>query len=177
MKRKHFILVLFFSFLLITLITCKNTDNESNRTTKQALITDSLAGEYLTQLQEIGRILNEAVLNGDHETLLKYYTDDIVILANSVPAIKGKEAIRALYEKDREKGLKFHAFSGKPEKMWGSGNKVYEYGTYGAAVSNYETKHPYGFAGSYFTIWQKQKNGTFLMEFVMTNLDHKPYTD
>ncbi len=172
MKRFHFIFALIFSCLLLTLISCKNKDSESNLTTKQKVITDSLA-----QLQEIDRILNKAVLNGDYETILKYYTEDIVILANSIPAIKGKEAVRALYEKDRKKGLKFHAFSGKPDKMWSCDDKVYEYGTYGMAVSSYETKHPYGFAGSYFTIWQKQKDGSYLMEFVMTNLDHEPYAE
>lgn len=177
MKRLYFIFVLFFPFLIIALISCKNKDLESNLTTKHESVTDSLAGDYLAQIQDIGRILNEAVLNGDHETILKYYTDDIVILANSIPAIKGKEAIRALYEKDRKRGLKFHSFSGKPDKMWSSGDKVYEYGTYGVAVSSYKSKHPYGFAGSYFTIWQKQNNGSYLMEFVMTNLDHEPYTD
>lgn len=176
MKRIQFIFVLLFAFLFLILISCKNKNSESDLITKQEVITDSLAGEYLAQLQEIGRILNEAVLNGDHETILKYYTDDVVILANSVPPIRGKEALREQYEKDRKKGLKFHAFSGKPEKMWGSGDKVYEYGSWGASVSSYETKHPYGFAGSYFTIWQKQKDGRYLMELVMTNLDHEPYT-
>ena len=177
MKRSHFISILFFAFLLIALISCKNKNSESNLNTKQKVITDSLAVNYLAELQGIGRILNEAVLNGDYETILKYYTDDVVILANSVTPIRGKKAFREQYEKDRKKGIKFNAFSGKAEKMWGCGDKVYEYGTYGAAVSSNETKHPYGFAGSYFTIWQKQNDGSYLMEFVMTNLDHKPYIE
>ncbi|MEJ2507694.1 MAG: hypothetical protein P8Y81_15650, partial [Ignavibacteriaceae bacterium] len=64
MKRSHFIFILFFVFLLIALISCKNKNSESNLNAKQKVITDSLADNYLAQLQEIGRILNEAVLNG-----------------------------------------------------------------------------------------------------------------
>ena len=175
MNRLHFIFFAASLLLLAVFNSCKYKSNESNGTKEHTVITDSLAGDYLAQLQEIGRILNEAVLNGDYETILKYYIDDVVILANSVPTVRGIEAVRALYEKDKKRGLKFHAFSGKPEKIWSCGDRVYEYGTYGATVSTYETKHPYGFAGSYFTIWQKQKDGTYLMELVMTNLDHEPY--
>jgi hypothetical protein len=53
-------------------------------------------------------------------------------------------------------------------------NEIYEYGTFGIAVSSNETKHPYAFTGSYFTIWEKQSDASYLIKYIISNYDFNP---
>jgi len=163
--------------LLYSFISCNNPRDESTvnpQQEKKAALEDS---DFKSTLQRINSVLDTAILNGDYETLLKYHTDDVILMPNFRPAIRGKKELRELYKKDKKGGIKFHAFNGKSEKMWASGDEVYEYGTYGLAVSSKDTEHPYAFYGSYFMIWEKQPDSTYLIQYLITNLDHEPYEE
>jgi ketosteroid isomerase-like protein len=161
--------------LLFSFISCNNPRDETTVNPQQEKNAALEDGDFKSALKRINSILDTAILNGDYETLLKHHTDDVILMPNFRPAIKGKKELSELYKKDKKNRVIFHAFSGKPEKMWASGNEVYEYGTYGLAVTSKETEHPYAFYGSYFMIWEKQPNGTYLIKFSITNLDHELY--
>ena len=171
---KYITKTLLLILLLYSFISCNNPKDESTvnpRQEKNAALQD---GNFKSTLQGIRSALDKAILDSDYETILKYHTDDVIIMANFRPAIKGKKEMREQYKKDKKAGVKLHAFNGKPEKIWESGDEVYEYGTYGLAVSSKDTEHPYAFYGSYFMIWEKQPDSTYLVKYLITNLDHKP---
>ncbi len=160
--------------LLYSFISCINPGEESKENLQQKQKAALQDGGFNSTLQGIRSVLDKAILDSDYETILKYHTDDVILMPNFRPAIKGKEELRAQYKKDKKFEVKFHAFNGKPEKMWESGDEVYEYGTYGLAVSSKDTEHPYAFYGSYFMIWEKQPDNTYLVKYLITNFDHKP---
>lgn len=171
---KYITKTLLLILLLYSFISCNNPKDETTvnpQQEKNAAIQDD---DFKSTLQGIRSVLDKAILDSDYETILKYHTDDVIIMANFRPAIKGKNEMREQYKKDKKAGVKLHAFNGKPEKMWASGDEVYEYGTYGLAVSSKDTEHPYAFYGSYFMIWEKQPDSTYLVKYLITNLDHKP---
>ena len=172
MKNITKILLLILS--LYSFISCNNPKDESTVSPQQEKEVALQDGDFKSTLQGIRSVLDKAILDRDYETLLKYHTDDVILMPNFRPAIKGKEELRAQYKKDKKSEVKFHAFNGKPEKMWESGDEVYEYGTYGLAVSSKDTEHPYAFYGSYFMIWEKQPDNTYLVKYLITNFDHKP---
>ncbi len=171
---KYITKTLLLILLLYSFISCNNPRDESKVNPQQENKAALQDGDFKSTLQGIRSVLDKAILDSDYETILKYHTDDVIIMANFRPAITGKKEMREQYKKDKKAGVKLHAFNGKPEKMWEIGNEVYEYGTYGLAVSSKDTEHPSAFYGSYFMIWEKQPDSTYLVKYLITNLDHKP---
>ena len=172
---KSIINTLLLILLIFPFVSCNNLGEESKENLKQVQKAALQDADFKLTLKGLCVVLDKAILDGDYETLLKYHTDDVILMPNFRPAIRGKKELRELYKKDKKAGVKFHAFSGKPEKIWASGDKVFEYGTYGLAVSSKETEYPYGYYGSYFMIWEKQPDSSYLIKYLITNLDHKPY--
>ena len=171
---KYITKTLLLILLLYSFISCNNPRDESTINPQQENNAALQDGDFKSTLQGIRSALDKAILDSDYEAILKYHTDDVIIMANFRPAIKGKNEMREQYKKDKKAGVKLHAFNGKPEKMWASGDEVFEYGTYGLAVSSKDTEHPYAFYGSYFMIWEKQPDSNYLVKYLISNLDHKP---
>ena len=161
-------------FLIISFMSCTNPSEESKDISQQEQKALLVNEDFKLTLKSIGDVLDNAVLEADYETLLKYHTDDVILMPNFRPAIHGKNELREQYEKEKKEGIKLHAFNSKTEKVWILGDEVYEYGTYGLTASSKDSDHPYGAFGSYFMIWEKQPDSTYLIKFLISNLDHKP---
>ena len=158
---KIFTAKIFFVFFFVALFSFSNAQN--------------LSKEKNQKLDEIASLLDRAMIDGDYDTILKYNTDDIVIMPGFSPSIKGKTGLEKAYEKNKKDGLKYHSFSGTPEKRWVCGNEIYEYGTFGMALSSRESKKPRAYYGSYFQIWQEFEDGSFKIKYTIWNLDFNPF--
>lgn len=172
MKKGNLFIRLSLCILVFALISCNNL--KENKQEKNEITKPSNFGDVL---KEINLQIEDAVLKGDYETVLKFYTDDVILVPNSQPSLKGKSAVRESYLKQVKAGVRFHSFNARADKIWECGNEVYEYGTYGFSGSSNETKHPYAFTGSYFMIWEKQKDISYLIKYVISNLDFNPCKD
>ena len=175
MKMKNFFLCLFFCFLAFNLISCKGLIKSINDKSAAA---DSTSSSYFEDsLKVINQQIEEAIYKNDYETLLKFYTEDVTIVPNFQPVLKGKNAVRESYLKQEKAGVKIHSFHTKLDTIWRSRTNIYEYGTYGLSFSTNETKHPYAVTGSYFMIWEKQRSKPFLIKYLISNLDFNPCKD
>jgi ketosteroid isomerase-like protein len=123
----------------------------------------------------IGDKINRAAVEGDFETVLSFYAEDIVLMPGFKPTLNGKKAVKQEMEKDREKGLKFHSISGTITEIWSCGDLVYDRGTFGLSVSTKASSRPYAYYGSYFQIWQKQPDGSYKIKLNIWNLDFNPF--
>ncbi len=175
MKIRNSFIYLLFCFLAFNFISCKgliknkNDNNISADSTKSSYFEDSL--------KVIGQQIEEAIYKGDYETLLKFYADDVTVVPNFQPVLKGKSAVRESYLQQEKAGVKIHSFHAKTDKIWRCKTNIYEYGSYGLSFSSNETKHPYGVTGSYFMIWEKERNKPFLIKYFISNLDFNPCKD
>ena len=160
---------LFIYLLAVVLISCADSSQNSQEKHNES---DNSAVEQ--KLKEANLKIDKAVLEGDFETILKYYSDSVVVVPVFKPVLKGKEAVRQAYMQEQKDGVKFHAFNASIEKIWEAGNNVYEYGSFGMTVTSNQTKHPYGFTGNYFMIWEKQKDQSYLIKYMISNLDFNP---
>ena len=160
--KKYFITKTSVFLLLITLLSV------------QSLYAEKISKQVEKELDKIGAILEKATLDGDYMTTLKYYTDDIVIMPDFRPSVRGKKALLEQYKKDEEVSVKYHSFDGTIEKRWQHGDQIYERGTFGMALSYEKAKRPMAYYGSYFQIWQKQSNGSYKTAFTIWNLDFNP---
>jgi ketosteroid isomerase-like protein len=152
------------------LLSCENPDLKSEPVTKDNSV-DSL---FVREIEKINKEIYSLMMDGDYEAILKYYTDDAIVVPALEPAIRGKGALREQYIKQKKEGVVFHSFNTKTEKMWSAGNKVYEYGSYGLSGSTKTHPEPVARRGNFFLIWNKQNDGSYLMSYLMINIDHNP---
>ena len=169
MKVRNSLMLLFLCVLVFALLSCEN--NRENKQEKNEAVKSSNLEETL---KEINKQIETAIYNNDYETLLKFYTEDAVVVPNFQPVIKGKNAIRESYLKQQKEGVKIHSFHADVDKMWECGNEINEYGTFGLSFSTNKTSHPYGLTGSYFMIWERQNNNSLLIKYFISNLDFNP---
>ena len=134
-----------------------------------------LSVEKSQKLEEIGILLEKAMIDSDYETIIEYYTDDVIIMPGFNPAIKGINALKNAFEKNKKKGIMYHSFTATAEKRWGRGNEIFEYGTFGMAISSKETSQPKAYYGSYFQIWQEYEDGSLKIKYNIWNLDFNPF--
>ena len=134
-----------------------------------------LSAEKKQKLDEIEVLLEKAMIDGDYETILKYYDDDVIIMPGFDPAIRGINALNKAYEKNKRKGIKYHSFTGNAEKRWMCGNEIFEMGTFGMAISSKDSSQPKAYYGSYFQIWQEYEDGSLIIKYNIWNLDFNPF--
>lgn len=157
--------------IVFLFFSCENKDlNLSAEKKETAAPSRSLKAE----IDSINGILDKAMLSGNFEAMLPYYTDDIIVSPGLNPTVKGKAAVKEGYEKNRKEGVKYHSFSGTIEDIWESGDKIYERGTYGMSCSYKDHPKPIAYYGSYFTIWQKEQDGSLKIKYVIWNLGFNP---
>ena len=167
-KINYFVIVAF----LIFFISCGNTernDQSSNKESQQG------GAAQIDKIEKINKVIEKAMLRGDFDSILPYYTDDIIISPPMKKSVKGIEAIKEIYQENKKIGLKFHSFSGTVEKIWECSDNIYERGTFGNSLSSNDHPKPVAYYGSYFTIWQKEKDGSLKIKYLIYNLDFNAF--
>lgn len=162
------VLLIAFAFFLVS---CENKDFNAQVEKKEtAKPNTSLKAE----IDSINNILDKAMLSGNFEAMMTYYAEDIIVSPGLNPTVKGKAAVKEGYEKNRKDGVKYHSFSGTTEEIWEFENRIYERGTFGMSFSYKDHPKPIGYYGSYFTIWQREGDGSLKIKYVIWNLGFNP---
>ena len=126
------------------------------------------------QLELINQEMTEAIIDGEYEIILKHYADDVIVMPDFTPPLKGIKALEKQYEKDFRKGLKYHSFGGNVEVRWKIGNEIYERGSFGMSLSVKDSPKPLAYHGSYFQIWEITDDDECKIKFTIWNLDFNP---
>lgn len=173
MKNKNLIFFVISTLLLINLYACEKTNKNSEISANQKVVEKNEEG-IKEKLERINKEIEKLILSGNYNDILPYYTDDIILCPDFQSAIKGKDAIKAIYDENKKKGLRHHSFSGTIEETWECENMIYERGTFGMSVSSKEHPKPLAYYGSYFTIWKKTNDGSVKIKYIIWNLDFNP---
>ena len=134
---------------------------------------NSVSQKVEATLNKITDTMEQAALESDHPTILKYYTDDLIIMPNFREPVRGKNALKALYAMEKEQNMKYHSFSSQVEKRWEVDGDIYEYGSFGMSFSFNAVEKPFAYYGSYFQIWELVE-GSYKIKYAIWNLDHNP---
>lgn len=126
------------------------------------------------QVQSLKKERQNASIERDYEKALKYFTDDVLVMPGMQPPLEGKDELRRMYKQDEKNGVQILAVSDNIHKDWLCGEDYYERGTWSMSVTSNDTPRPVAFLGSYFQIWQKQKDGSYKIKFNIWNLNHQP---
>jgi ketosteroid isomerase-like protein len=170
MKLKNFSFYTLLLLIFLLFLSCE----KQNQTTASATGNASTDSTYIQKIKEINTKIEELMLASDFDALLKYFTKDVLVLPPLSSEIRGIDALRKHYMDQKQQGAKIRSFSGKAEKMWMDKNIVYEYGTYGASGTIKDHPKPIAQSGNYFMMWEKQNDGSYLIKYIIENLDFNP---
>lgn len=170
MKLKKIFLYTLLLIALMLFLSCE----QQNNSMPAVSTTSADDSSFVQQIKETNAKIERLMLDSNFDALLKYFTDDILLLPPLSPEIRGIAALRKHYDDQKKQGVKVKAFGGKIEKIWMHDNTVYEYGTYGAAGTTRDLNKPIAQTGYYFMMWEKQADGRFLIKYIIENLDFNP---
>ena len=112
----------------------------------------------------------EGMLSGNTEKVFAYYTDDVMEMPPNMPAIKGKEALKAFQESMSKMAMKFTKVTFVTTDLEAGGKVGYEIGTYDMTM----TMAPMGEmpdAGKYIALWNQQADGSWKLRAEMWSSD------
>ncbi len=125
-------------------------------------------------IEKINSELNQAVVDGDMDAGLKYYTDDIISMPNWSPMMRGKEAIKKENEAMMEQGVNFKSFNTETLDVFAGGNLIIEVGKYNLTLEMSMMPEPIKDFGKYLTVWEVQKDGSLKIKIETWNTDVNP---
>lgn len=116
--------------------------------------------DILSELRTINNDMAQALIEGDSEKSLSYYTHDVISMPNHSEIMMGIDRIRTANAAMIAFGIKVSRFNLTTVKAFTCDSLVMEIGYYeitlkvpGSAGENIET-------GKYVTIWQRQMDGS-----------------
>jgi uncharacterized protein (TIGR02246 family) len=110
----------------------------------------------------------------DLEKIVSHFADDGIVMEPNMPAMKGKEAIRAGVKEflaDRNFSLNWSVTAIDPSK---SSDLAYVHGTWTATLTDSKTKKPITDKGKYATVYRKQADGSWKVALDINNSDLPP---
>jgi uncharacterized protein (TIGR02246 family) len=97
----------------------------------------------------------------DLDKIVSHYTDDATLGVSGMPAMKGRDAIRAAWAgMVADPNFKLD-FSAQRVEISADGGTAYTRGPYQLTVSNPKTKQPVNDKGTYLTVFKKQSDGSW----------------
>lgn len=126
------------------------------------------------KIDEVNRILDEASLKYDFETMADYYAEDVIILPNNEPIIRGWDAFVENEKKWQRMGVKVLSIKGEITDLFHDERYVHEIGTYEIKLQIPGLPEPYIDAGKYLVIWEIQKDGSLRIKLETWNNDKEP---
>ncbi len=127
-----------------------------------------------SSIEQMDKDYCQAMLSGDVNKINSYFADDALHMPSYSPMVKGKEAISENNKKDLM-STKYNVFTTKTMDVYGSGDLVYEIGTYAVNFTNEHNPTAMDDNGKYVNIWQKQSDGTWKIKVETWNSDNNPW--
>lgn len=124
-------------------------------------------------IEKMNKDFDQAMLSQDYNKIGNFFTDDALSLPSYTTEIKGKDAIVESQKKDFASN-KYNTFTTNTTDIYGSGDLVYEIGTYAVNFTMANNPTPMDDHGKYVNIWQKQGDGTWKIKVQTWNSDMNP---
>jgi len=125
------------------------------------------------KIDSTNKIIDEAALKQDFETLAAYYTDDVITLPNNEPLIQGKKAFIDNEKNAAKRGIKILSIKSTLIDLFGSGDLIHEIGIYEISLEIPGVPYPITDKGKYLVIWQQQNDGTLKIKLETWNNDEE----
>jgi ketosteroid isomerase-like protein len=130
--------------------------------------------QYKAQIEKINKESVAAMLAGNADKTMSFYTNDAISMPNYDKMVEGKDAIRKSNEAMTKAGWKVTSFEPVTLKVMSCGKMITEIGTYKISFSMTGMEKPMEDVGKYITIWEKQADGSLKIKVETWNTDTNP---
>jgi ketosteroid isomerase-like protein len=143
------------------------------------LVSSSLAiaqsdAELKSKIEKLNLEIGNAMVSGDMDKSLSFYTKDVVSLPNYQPMLNGLEAIKKSNEEMKKAGWSVNGFKTKTISVTSCNNLITEIGTFEITFAMKGMDQPKTDVGKYLTIWEKQQDGSLKIKIETWNTDKYP---
>lgn len=132
-------------------------------------------GDIKAKIAAINAMASKAMIAGDVDTMLKYYTDDVIHMPNYEPMLRGKEAYAKKQREVFAAGLKVHSTKSNILEVWVEGDMVVEVGTYEITLTLPGASTEVSDNGKYVYVWEKQPDGSLKIKVETWCTDQNPW--
>jgi len=133
--------------------------------------------ELKAKFNAINKELAEMMIAGDHQGMIKWYTDDIISMPSYQPMIRGIDAVKKSGEMHEKSGVKTTAFTLTTSDVIEAGNYMVEIGTYTITMQIPGMDMPWSDEGKYMTVWEVQDDGSYKIKAETWNTDTNPWKE
>ncbi|MBD3402100.1 hypothetical protein GF420_04330 [candidate division GN15 bacterium] len=124
------------------------------------------------KIDSINAILDQASRDFDFETMSQYYEDDVIVLPNGEPMLRGKQAFLENEKAAEEVGYKILNIETELVDLFHCDNFVHEVGTYAVTLKVPGVPFDITDVGKYLVIWRIYPDGALKIKLETWNNDH-----
>jgi uncharacterized protein (TIGR02246 family) len=130
--------------------------------------------EVRDKIVKINQQMAKAMVEGNGQATLGFYTKDAVSLPNYGEMVKGIDAIKKSNDEMMSSGMKVNSMEFNTVMVNTYGNVVSEIGTYKMNATMPGMASPMEDTGKYLTLWEKQPDGSLKIKVETWNTDKNP---
>jgi uncharacterized protein (TIGR02246 family) len=130
--------------------------------------------EIKDKIVKINQQMAKAMMEGNAQATLGFYTKDAISLPNYGEMVKGIDAIKKSNEAMASSGMKVNSMEFNTVMVNTYGNVVSEIGTYKMNATMPGMANPIDDTGKYLTLWEKQPDGSLKIKVETWNTDKNP---
>jgi ketosteroid isomerase-like protein len=130
--------------------------------------------ELREKIVKINQQMAKAMVEGNGQATLGFYTKDAITLPNYAEMVKGIDAIKKSNDEMMSSGMKINSMEFNTVIVNTYGNIVSEIGTYKMNATMPGMASPMEDAGKYLTLWEKQPDGSLKIKVETWNTDKSP---
>lgn len=142
------------------------------------LLSISAASQTSDELREkivkMNQQMAKAMMEGNSQAALSFYTKDAISLPNYGEMVKGIDAIKKSNDEMISSGMKVNSMEFNTVMVNTYGNVVSEIGTYKMNATMPGMANPIDDTGKYLTLWEKQPDGSLKIKVETWNTDKNP---
>jgi ketosteroid isomerase-like protein len=130
--------------------------------------------ELREKIVKINQQMAKAMMEGNSQATLGFYTKDAITLPNYSEMVKGIDAIKKSNDEMMSSGMKVNSMEFNTVMVNTYGNIVSEIGTYKMNATMPGMASPMEDTGKYLTLWEKQPDGSLKIKVETWNTDKNP---
>jgi ketosteroid isomerase-like protein len=130
--------------------------------------------EIRDKIVKINQQMAKAMMEGNSQATLGFYTKDAISLPNYGEMVKGIDAIKKSNDEMVSSGMKVNSMEFNTVMVNTYGNVVSEIGTYKMSATMPGMANPIDDTGKYLTLWEKQPDGSLKIKVETWNTDKNP---
>ena len=130
--------------------------------------------ELREKIVKINQEMAKAMMEGNSQATLGFYTKDAVTMPNYGEMVKGIDAIKKSNDEMASSGMKVNSMEFNTVMINTYGNVVSEIGTYKMNATMPGMATPMEDNGKYLTLWEKQPDGSLKIKVETWNTDKNP---